>query len=75
MRGVWQLQAWTRKIYQNLDFGRDSDQKNIWVSVPLVHFPFCCQARAGPELRIAMAPQRAVPGRTVAKVPTGLQKP
>lgn len=29
MRGVWQLQAWTRKIYQNLDFGRDSDQKNI----------------------------------------------
>lgn len=26
------------------------------------------KARAGPELRIAMAPQRAVPGRTVAKV-------
>lgn len=26
------------------------------------------KARVGPELRIAMAPQRAVPGRTVAKV-------
>ena len=26
------------------------------------------EARAAPELRLAMAPQRAVPGRTVAKV-------